>query len=40
MQCKEGDVFQDFSDGRIITLFNRRSGAIAATIAINIEAPS
>jgi hypothetical protein len=39
MRCKEGDVFKDLSDDRIFNLFNRRSGAIAAAISINIEAP-
>lgn len=39
MHCKEGDTFQDLSDDRIYNLFNRRTGAIAAAISINIEAP-
>lgn len=39
MQCKEGDAFHDLSDDRIFNLFNRRTGAIAAAISINIEAP-
>lgn len=39
MKCKEGDTFQDLSDDRIFNLFNRRTGAIAAAVSINIEAP-
>jgi len=39
MQCEEGDAFQDLSDDQIFNLFNRRTGAIAAAISINIEAP-
>ncbi len=39
LACREGDRFQSIGDDRIQALFNRRSGAIAAAIAITIEAP-
>lgn len=38
--CREGDQFESISDARIQQLFNRRSGAIAAAIAISVEAPA
>jgi hypothetical protein len=34
-----GDRFESISHDRIQQLFNRRSGAIAAAIAISVEAP-
>ncbi len=37
--CREGDRFGSIREDRIEALFNRRSGAIAAAIAITIEAP-
>lgn len=37
--CVEGSLFKDISEERIQTLFYRRSGPIAAAIAISIEAP-
>ncbi len=39
LACREGDEFESIEDDRIQTLFYRRSGAIAAAIAITIEAP-
>lgn len=38
MRCKEGQVFQDLSEG-IESLFFRRSGPIAAAMSITIEGP-
>jgi hypothetical protein len=38
-RCTEGDIFESMRDDRIFYLFNRRSGAIAAAVAINIENP-
>ena len=38
--CKEGSVFETWSDGRISNLFYRRTGPIAAAISIVIEAPT
>jgi len=37
--CVEGVAFKDISEERIQNLFHRRSGPIAAAIAISIEAP-
>ena len=37
--CVEGSIFEDISEQRIQNLFHRRSGPIAAAIAISIEAP-
>jgi len=37
--CHEGSVFESLADTRIQNLFNRRTGAIAAAIAITIEGP-
>ncbi len=37
--CREGDQFETLTDERIQGLFFRRTGAIAAAIAITIEAP-
>lgn len=37
--CVEGSIFKDISEDRIQSLFYRRSGPIAAAIAISIEAP-
>jgi hypothetical protein len=37
--CSEGTPFETISEGRIQTLFYRRSGPISAAIAISIEAP-
>lgn len=39
LACREGDRFGSVGDAPIQQLFNRRSGAIAAAIAITIEAP-
>ena len=39
LRCTEGDIFESMRDDRIFSLFNRRSGAIAAAVAINIENP-
>lgn len=38
-KCREGSIFDNILDERIQTLFYRRSGAIAAAIAITIEEP-
>jgi hypothetical protein len=38
--CREGDEFESIADDRIQRLFYRRTGAIAAAIAITIEAPA
>lgn len=38
--CREGDQFLSIADDRIQRLFYRRTGAIAAAIAITIEAPA
>lgn len=40
LQCHEGSVFENIQEERIQNLFYRRSGPIAAAIAINIEAPA
>ena len=40
LACREGDRFGSIRDAPIQQLFNRRSGAIAAAIAITIEAPN
>jgi hypothetical protein len=40
LACREGDQFESISEARIQQLFSRRSGAIAAAIAITIEAPA
>lgn len=40
LSCREGDQYSSLQDERIFALFNRRSGPIAAAIAISIEAPS
>jgi hypothetical protein len=37
--CVEGSIFKDISEERIQNLFYRRTGPIAAAIAISIEAP-
>jgi hypothetical protein len=37
--CREGDQFENLSDRRLEALFYRRTGPIAAAIAITIEAP-
>jgi hypothetical protein len=37
--CVEGSQFKDISESRIQNLFYRRSGPIAAAIAISVEAP-
>jgi hypothetical protein len=37
--CREGQVFESVNDEAIETLFNRRSGPIAAAISITLEAP-
>jgi len=39
LRCFEGTVFDSISDDRIQTLFYRRTGPIAAAIAVSIEAP-
>lgn len=39
LACREGDDFASSGDDRISNLFFRRSGPIAAAIAIRIEAP-
>jgi len=39
LACREGDEFASSGDDRISNLFFRRSGPIAAAIAITIEAP-
>ncbi len=39
LQCKEGSLFKALSEDRIESLFYRRSGPIAAAIAISIELP-
>jgi hypothetical protein len=40
LACKEGSVFDSWSDDRIGNLFYRRSGPIAAAISIVVEAPA
>jgi hypothetical protein len=40
LACHEGDEYTSIDDARIQRLFNRRSGPIAAAIAITIEAPA
>jgi hypothetical protein len=37
--CREGDEFGSINDANMQMLFNRRSGPIAAAVAISIEAP-
>ena len=37
LRCKEGHVFQNLNEDSVFALFNRRSGAISAAIAISIE---
>jgi hypothetical protein len=39
LQCHEGTTFESIQDNKIQNLFYRRSGPIAAAIAINVEAP-
>jgi hypothetical protein len=39
LACREGDEFQGVEDGRIQTLFYRRTGAISAAVALTIESP-
>lgn len=39
LECREGAQFDSPSDSRIETLFNRRSGPIAAAISLTLEAP-
>lgn len=39
LECREGAQFNTVQDDAIQTLFYRRTGAIAAAIAITIEAP-
>jgi hypothetical protein len=39
LACREGDEFESRGDDRIQNLFVRRSGPIAAAIAITVEAP-
>ncbi len=40
LKCREGSVFETIRDRRVQNLFYRRSGPIAAAIAITIEEPS
>lgn len=40
LTCREGDVFESLNEARMFNLFNRRSGAIFAAIAITIEGPN
>lgn len=40
LKCREGDKFTSLSDNRVQQLFYRRSGPIAAAIAVTIEAPA
>ena len=40
LKCKEGSIFETIADQRIQNLFYRRSGPIAAAIAITIEEPT
>jgi hypothetical protein len=39
IRCKEGYVFQDIGEEEIYSLFNRRSGAIAAAVGFSLEMP-
>jgi hypothetical protein len=39
VRCKEGYVFQDVGESEIFSLFNRRTGAIAAAIGFSLEMP-
>jgi hypothetical protein len=40
LECREGDQFESINDNRIQAAFFRRTGAIAAAIAITVEAPT
>ena len=37
MRCQQGRVFQSLQEDDIFALFNRRSGPIAATVAVTVE---
>lgn len=37
MKCHEGQVFRDLQEENIFALFNRRSGPIAAAVAVTVE---
>jgi hypothetical protein len=39
LDCREGAISESVSQPSIDALFNRRSGPIAAAIAISVEAP-
>ncbi len=39
LKCREGSVFESIDENRIQNLFFRRTGPIAAAIAITIEGP-
>ncbi|MGC4074942.1 MAG: hypothetical protein QM760_21075 [Nibricoccus sp.] len=40
IRCKEGLVFTDIAEADIFSLFNRRSGPIAAAVAFSVEMPA
>jgi hypothetical protein len=39
IRCKEGYVFSDIGEEEIFSLFNRRTGAIAAAVGFSLEMP-
>lgn len=39
IRCKEGYIFQDIGEEEIFSLFNRRTGAIAAAVGFSLEMP-
>jgi len=40
IRCKEGLIFKDIAEADINSLFNRRSGPIAAAVAFSVEMPA
>lgn len=40
LRCREGHIFQDIGESEIFSLFNRRSGPIAAAVGFSIEMPA
>jgi hypothetical protein len=37
MKCQQGALFEGLNEDNIFALFNRRSGPIAAAVAVTIE---
>ncbi len=37
MKCKEGHLFQGLDEDNMVALFSRRSGPIAAALAVTVE---